>query len=89
MLSSNYNLGINAIVLNCIKTKSGDELMSRTVIIPEEVEREKTNKKKFAIAMSNDPGSYEDDVLKEKLKSIFQKISFLVNGYEKYLFPFF
>jgi hypothetical protein len=72
-LSSNYNLGINAIVLNYIKTASGDELLSRTVIIPEEVEREKTNKKKFVIAMSNEPGTYDIETLGEKLKKYLSK----------------
>lgn len=45
----------------------GDELLSRTVIIPEEVEREKTNKKKFVVEMSNEPGNYDEAILKEKL----------------------
>lgn len=66
-LSTNYNLGINAIVLSYIKTKSGDELLSKTVIIPEEVEREKSNKKKFIIDMSNEPGTYEINELRENL----------------------
>jgi hypothetical protein len=66
-LSSKYNVGINAIVLNYVKTSSGDELLSRTVIIPEEVEREKTNRKKFIIEMSTEPGTYDNEVLKEQL----------------------
>lgn len=72
-LSSKYNLGINAIILNYIKTQNGDELLSRTVIIPEEIEREKTNKKKFAFAISNEPGTYDNDTLKEKLKTYLSK----------------
>lgn len=67
-LSEKYNVGINAIVLQYIKTKSGDELLSRTVIIPEDIEREKVNRKKYVIEMSNEPGSYEIIDLKEKLK---------------------
>jgi len=66
-LSSKYSVVINAIVLNYVQTKSGDELLSRTVIIPEEVEREKSNKRKYIIEMSKDPGTYEADVLKEHL----------------------
>lgn len=66
-LSSKYSVGINAIVLNYVQTKSGDELLSRTVIIPEEVEREKTNRRKYIIEKSNEPGTYEPDVLKEQL----------------------
>ena len=67
-LSEKYNVGINAIVLHYVKTKNGDELLSRTVIIPEEVEIEKVNKKKFTIPMSDEPGTFEPDKLKELLK---------------------
>jgi hypothetical protein len=58
---------INAIVLKYVHTKSGDELLSRTVIIPEEVEREKTNRRKYIIEMSKDPGTYDPEQLKEHL----------------------
>lgn len=68
-LSSKYDLGINAIILNYVKTSAGNELLSRTVIIPEEIEQEKTNKKKFSIPMSDEPGNYETDRLKELLKN--------------------
>lgn len=68
-LSSKYDLAINAIVLNYVKTSSGNELLSKTVIIPEEVEKEKTNKKKFIIPMSDEPGNYEPDKLKELLNN--------------------
>jgi hypothetical protein len=66
-LSSEYSIGVNAIILKYIKTSSGDELLSRTVIIPEEVEREKTNRMKFVIDKSNEPGNYDEATLKEKL----------------------
>lgn len=68
-LSSNYDLGINAIILNYVKTSSGNELLSKTVIIPEEIEKAKSNKKKFTIPMSDEPGNYEDDKLKELIRS--------------------
>ena len=67
-LSEKYNLGVNAIILHYVKTRNGDELLSRTVIIPEEVVQEKTNKKKFVIEMSNEPGNYDEQALKEQLK---------------------
>ena len=67
-LSSKYGLGINAIILNYVVTSSGNELLSRTVIIPEEVEKEKTNKKSFTIPMSDEPGDYEPEKLKELLR---------------------
>jgi len=68
-LSSKYDLGINAIILNYVKTSLGNEILSRTVIIPEEIEKEKTNKKKFTIPMSDEPGEYETERLKELLKN--------------------
>jgi hypothetical protein len=68
-LSSKYDLGINAIILNYVKTSSGNEILSRTVIIPEEIEKEKSNKKKFTIPMSDEPGEYEPERLKELLKN--------------------
>lgn len=66
-LSTNYNVSVNAIILNYSKTSSKNEILSRTVIIPEEVEKQKANKKKFTIEMSNDPGDYEIDKLKDLL----------------------
>lgn len=55
------------------KTKSGDELLSRTVIIPEEIEREKVNKKKFIIEMSHESGTYDELTLKSNIKKYFSK----------------
>jgi hypothetical protein len=43
------------------------------VIIPEEVEKQKANKKKFVIDMSNEPGTYEDDALETKLSEYLSK----------------
>jgi hypothetical protein len=70
-LSSKYDVGINAIILNYVKTSSGNELLSRTVIIAEEIEKEKSNKKKFTIPMSDEPETYEPERLKELLKNYF------------------
>jgi hypothetical protein len=66
-LSDSYNVGINAITLNYVKTSNGDEILSRMVMIPEEVEKQKVNKKKFIIEMSNEPGSYDNAALEDKL----------------------
>lgn len=86
-LSSNYNIGINAIVLNYVKTKSGDELLSRTVIIPEEIEREKANKKKFSIPMSNVPGEYDQATLEQKLKKYLSKNLYSAMRMRDYFLP--
>src|SRR5690606_28435182 len=72
-LSTNFDMAINAVILNYSKTSNGTEILSRTVTIPEEIAKEKSNKKKFKIAMSDEPGSYENTKLKELLKTYFTK----------------
>lgn len=50
-LSDSYGVNINAIVLSYVKTKSGDELLTKTSIISEEMEQERTRKpKRFELA---------------------------------------
>jgi len=72
-LSTTYDIGINAIILQYVKTSSGNELLSKTVIIPEEVEKAKTDKKKFKIPMSDEPGDYSPEELKEALLKYLRK----------------
>jgi RecB family endonuclease NucS len=72
-LSDKYDLAINAIVLKYIMTSAGNELLSRTAIIPEEVEKEKINKKKYKWEMSDVKGEYEEEELKELLTRYFKK----------------
>jgi hypothetical protein len=72
-LSDNYSIGINAVVLNYAKTRQGDSILSRMVIIPEEIEKQKANKKKFVIDMSNEPGTYGDEALETKLSEYLSK----------------
>ena len=68
-LSDNFNVNINAIVLNYIKTAKGDELLAKTSIISEELEQERVKKrKKFEIPMSDDPGQYDSDTLTQLLR---------------------
>jgi len=66
-LSNNYGVSVNAIVLKYIKTKNGEELMARTVIIPEEIEKERTKKRQIQILMSDESGNYDKEELKELL----------------------
>jgi len=40
-LSDNYGVAVNALVFKYIRSRSGDELIARTMIIPEEVEQER------------------------------------------------
>ena len=67
-LSDNFNVNINAVVLHYTKTANGDELLTRTTIISEELEQERVKKaKKFTIPSSDEPGSYDADTLRVKL----------------------
>ena len=86
-LSDNYNIGINAVVLNYAKTKHGDAILSRMVIIPEEVEKQKANKKKFVIEMSNEPGTYELETLEQKLTEYLSKSLWSSQRIRDYFLP--
>jgi hypothetical protein len=66
-LSSKSEISINAVLLNYVLTSSGDELISRTVVIPEEVVMEKSKGKRLKVSMSDEPGSYSAEDLKQKL----------------------
>lgn len=66
-LSNNYEVSINAVILKYIRTKNGDELIARTVIIPEEIEKERIRKKQFQVSMSDEPGTYEVEELRNLL----------------------
>jgi len=66
-LSNNYGVSVNAIVLKYIKTKNDEEFIARTVIIPEEIEKERIRKRQIQILMSDEPGNYDKEELKELL----------------------
>lgn len=62
-LSDSYEVNVNAIVLNYVMTKGGDELLMKTSIISEEAEQERSGKrKKFEIPMSDEPPAIDYDV---------------------------
>jgi len=86
-LSSTYNVGINAIVLNYIKTSGGDELLSRTVIVPEEIEKEKAKSKKFIIEMSSEPGQYSNEDLRDQLHKYFSKNLYSAQRIKEHVIP--
>ncbi len=69
-LSAHFNVNINAIILNYIKTASGEEVLAKTSIISEELEQERVKKpKKFQLSMSDDPGTYDNDTLRKLLSN--------------------
>jgi len=67
-LSDSYGVNINAVLLQYVKTMQGDELLSRVAVISEELEQQRSQRKKFQIPMSDEPGNYPPDVLKQKLE---------------------
>lgn len=66
-LSDVYGVGINAVSLKYLRTSTGSEILTRTAIISEQTEEARVKKKKTTIPMSDEPGTYEDDQLKELL----------------------
>ena len=66
-LSSSYGVSINAVVLHYIRTDGGEELLTRTAIISEEVEQEHIKRKRFQIPMSDEPGTYDPEELRRLL----------------------
>ena len=86
-LSTNFDMAINTIVLNYVNTSNGSELLSRMVTIPEEIAKEKSNKKKFKIAMSDEPGEHELDKLKDLLKNYFRRANYSSNRIKNVLLP--
>lgn len=67
-LSDHFGVGINAVLLHYTRTANGDELLTRTSIISEELEQERgTRRRQFVMPMSDDPGRYDEATLKAKL----------------------
>jgi len=48
-LSDNYDMGINVLIFKYTQTKSGDEIIAKTTIIPEEIEQEKSQRRQRKI----------------------------------------
>ena len=75
-LSDGYSVNINAIVLSYINTSNNEEILMKTSIFSEEIEQERVKKKKkFARPMSDDPGNYDEERLRKKLKTYLSKSS--------------
>ena len=67
-LSDSYGVNLNAIVLSYVKTKAGEELLTKTSVISEEMEQERRRKqKKFEIPMSDEPGTHPAKTLRQLL----------------------
>lgn len=73
-LSNNYGVNINVLVLKYIKTISGDELLARTMIIPENIEKERSPKEYIKPStQSDEPGNYSSSDLEELLRAYLSK----------------
>ena len=87
-LSDTYSVNVNAVVLSYAKTKSGDEILTRTSIISEEAEQERVRKqKKFEIPMSDDPGSYDVPRLEQLLRDYLSRDKVTNGRMRDILFP--
>ncbi len=67
-LSDSFGMSINAVLLRYIKTANGDELLARTMIIPEEVVKERSQRQGTKIPMSDEPGTYDEEELEPLLQ---------------------
>lgn len=72
-LSGTYGVSINAIVLHYGRTSGGAEVLSRTMVISEEVAEKRAQTKKFQIPMSDEPGTYDDEELRAQLMAYFSR----------------
>jgi hypothetical protein len=65
-LSDSFGVNVNAVVLSYVKTKGGEELLTKTSIISEEIEQERS-RKKFKWQMSDARGEHDVQGLKQLL----------------------
>jgi hypothetical protein len=87
-LSDTYAVNVNAVVLSYARTSSGDEILTRTSIISEEVEQERTRKqKKFQIPKSDDPGTHDLPQLKDLLRDYLSRAKVTNQRMRDILFP--
>lgn len=67
-LSNSYGVNLNAIILSYVKTKGGEELLTKTTVISEEMGQDRRRKqKKFEIPMSDEAGTHSPSTLKQHL----------------------
>lgn len=72
-LSNNYGVSINALILKYIRTQSNENLLARTMIIPEDVEKERSPKRPKGGTQSDVPGTYKPKELHDLLCNYFKK----------------
>lgn len=72
-LSENYGVSVNAIVLHYSRTTTGEEILSRTLVISEDIAEQRESTHKFKIKVSDTPGNYPEEELRELLFSYFRR----------------
>lgn len=85
-LFNKYAMSINAIALKYVLTDSKEELIARTSIIEEELEKNVAINKR-GIFKSDIPGNYDFADLKEKLNNYLKREKFTSIAIKKILFP--
>ena len=86
-LSERYGMNINAVILNYAKTSDGAEMLTRTSVIPEEVVQERTQRKRYKIPKSDEPGNHDDDTLRKHLSDYLSGESVTVRRIREILLP--
>ncbi len=86
-LSDTYGVNVNAVVLSYLKTKGGEELLTKTSIISEEMEQQRIGKKKFEIPMSDEPGTHDLDSLRGHLLDYLARDEVTIKRIREVLFP--
>ncbi len=72
-MSSTYGVGVNAVVLNYVRTSGGDEVLTKTVVVPEDVEEQRARRRKFEIPMSDVPGQHQPEQVRAMLREYLAK----------------
>jgi hypothetical protein len=67
-LSDNYGVSVNVVILKYVKTATGSEILTRTAVLSEELQEQRSRAKKFT-AMSDEPGRYSQDELRQLLQT--------------------
>ena len=86
-LFERYDVAINIIVLQYAKTGSGDELIARTAIIPEQIEKQRSKARKFKIPMSDEPGDYDEATLRTLVSQYLAKTTKTAQAIRSALLP--
>jgi len=86
-LSDSYGVNINAVLLKYTKTQGGEEFLTRTSIISDEIEQERISRKKFRTPMSDKPGTYPEDELRKLLSRYLSQNMYSARRIRKVLLP--